>query len=461
MVSAAELRRITAFSDLPDNQIDWFLSHAEEMVLQAGESFVRQGDPPAWMFIFLEGAFQWRGEFGGDTVVMPANAGEISGVYPFSRMKKFTVGGRALSDGRLLRFPASLFPELVQKMPELTTSLVAMMSERVKEGTRIEQQHDRLVSLGKLAGGLAHELNNPAAAAMRATRQLEGMLEKLRNTSFELGRGSIGDAQQAEIGRIEAGFTQTNVSPPDPVSLSDLEDRLTTVLHPHAQQDTGELSATLAGCNMQPEALASLLAKLDSATAKAAVARIAASAESAVLLNVIRNSTSRISELVQTIREYTYLDQARLQDVDIVKSLETTLTILNHELSNGIGVRREYQPVPLLVDSFGSELNQVWTNLIQNAVDAMAGKGELRVRTFREDHFVVVEIGDNGPGIAPEVRSHIFEPFFTTKGVGEGTGLGLDTAQRIVRKHRGDIQVSSVPGDTRFQVWLPLAESVT
>ena len=461
MVSAAELRRITAFSDLPDNQIDWFLSHAEEVVIQAGENFVRQGDPPAWMFVFLEGAFQWRGEFGGDTVVMPANAGEISGVYPFSRMKKFTVGGRALSDGRLLRFPVSLFPELVQKMPELTTSLVAMMSERVREGTRIEQQHDRLVSLGKLAGGLAHELNNPAAAAMRATRQLEGMLAKLRNTSFALGRGGIGDAQQAEIARIEAGFTQTNVSPPDPVSLSDLEDRLNRLLHSHAHEDTGELSATLAGCNMQPEVLASLLAKLDSATAQAALARIAASAESAVLLNVIRNSTSRISELVQTIREYTYLDQARLQDVDIVKSLETTLTILNHELSNGISVRREYQPVPLLVDSFGSELNQVWTNLIQNAVDAMAGKGELRVRTFREDHFVVVEIGDNGPGIAPEVRSHIFEPFFTTKGVGEGTGLGLDTAQRIVKKHRGDIHVSSVPGDTRFQVWLPLAESVS
>ena len=461
MVSAAELRRITAFSDLPDNQIDWFLSHAEVVVIQAGENFVRQGDPPSWMFVFLEGAYQWRGEFGGDTVVMPANAGEISGVYPFSRMKKFTVGGRALTDGRLLRFPASLFPELVQKMPELTTSLVALMSERVREGTRIEQQHDRLVSLGKLAGGLAHELNNPAAAAMRATRQLEGMLAKLRNTSFALGRGSIGDAQQAEIARIEAGFTQTNVSPPDPVSLSDLEDRLNRLLHSHAHEDTGELSATLAGCNMQPEVLASLLAKLDSATAQAAIARIAASAESAVLLNVIRNSTSRISELVQTIREYTYLDQARLQDVDIVKSLETTLTILNHELQNGIHVRREYQPVPLLVDSFGSELNQVWTNLLQNAVDAMAGKGELRVRTFREDHFVVVEIGDNGPGIAPEVRSHIFEPFFTTKGVGEGTGLGLDTAQRIVRKHRGDIHVSSVPGDTRFQVWLPLAESVS
>jgi signal transduction histidine kinase len=178
-------------------------------------------------------------------------------------------------------------------------------------------------------------------------------------------------------------------------------------------------------------------------------------------LSVIENSTSRISELVQTIKEYTYLDEAPVQDVDIVRSLETTLTILNHELRNGIIVQREYQPVPLLVDSFGSELNQVWTNLIQNAIDAMVGKGELRIRTFREEQYVVVEIGDNGLGIALEVRSHIFEPFFTTKGVGEGTGLGLDTVQRIVRKHKGDIHVSSTPGDTRFQVWLPVAESVT
>src|SRR6201992_2406741 len=164
MVSAVELRSVAAFADLPDSQIDWFLNHAEEMVLPAGENFVRQGDPPDWMFVFLEGTFQWRGEFGGDTVVLPAKAGEINGVYPFSRMKKFTVSGRALSEGRLLRFPVSLFPERVQQMPELTNTLVAMMSDRVREGTRIEQQHDRLVSLGKLAGGLAHELNNPAAA---------------------------------------------------------------------------------------------------------------------------------------------------------------------------------------------------------------------------------------------------------------------------------------------------------
>lgn len=150
------------------------------------------------------------------------------------------------------------------------------------------------------------------------------------------------------------------------------------------------------------------------------------------------------------------MDQAPVQKVDVVKSMETTLTILNHKLKHGVTVERSYQPVPLLVDSFGSELNQVWTNIIDNAIDAMNGKGMLRLRIYRDDACVVVEIGDNGPGIPPNIQPHIFEPFFTTKGVGQGTGLGLDTVQRIVRKHKGSVQVNSQPGDTRFQIFLPI-----
>jgi signal transduction histidine kinase len=202
-----------------------------------------------------------------------------------------------------------------------------------------------------------------------------------------------------------------------------------------------------------------LFAALDAGTARAALVRIAASVEIANLLNEIESSTSRISDLVGAIKEYTHMDQAPVQNVDVVKSLETTLTIMNYKLKRGVVVQRDYQRTPLLVNSFGSELNQVWTNIIDNAIDAMGGRGELRVRTYRDDDCVVVEIGDNGPGISPEVEAHIFEPFFTTKGVGEGTGLGLDTVQRIVRKHRGSIQVDSKPGDTRFQVRLPLAET--
>ncbi|PYX21438.1 MAG: hypothetical protein DMG87_09180, partial [Acidobacteria bacterium] len=231
------------------------------------------------------------------------------------------------------------------------------------------------------------------------------------------------------------------------------------LLRSHGQNDLWQLAAALARRGIKPAVLESLFATLEAGTARAALVRIAASVEVANLLNEIESSTSRISDLVRAIKEYTYMDQGPVQNVDIVKSLETTLTILNHKLKHGVAVQRDYQRVPFLVNSFGSELNQVWTNLIDNAIDAMGGKGELRVRTYREDTCVVVEIGDNGPGISPEVKPHIFEPFFTTKGVGEGTGLGLDTVQRIVKKHRGNIQVNSKPGDTRFQVWLPLAEA--
>ena len=458
MIAKSELVQVPAFADLPDDQITWFLSQSQEMHLKAGDTYVRQGDPADSMFVILEGQFQWRGEFGGETVVLSGKPGDVTGVLPFSRMKQFTVSGRAMTDGRVLKFPTSLFSELVQKMPELTTRLVGLMSDRIREATRFEQQRDRLASLGKLSAGLAHELNNPASAAKRATSQLRDILKKIRDASLELGRRDLTSVQKSEIERLEASFTQRDVVPPDALTTSDLEDQIDSLLRSHGQNDLWQLAAALARRNIKPEALESLFANLDGDTARAALVRIAASAEVASLLHEIESSTSRISDLVGAIKQYTYMDQAPLQNVDIVKSLETTLTILNHKLKQGIVVQRDYQRVPFLVNSFGSELNQVWTNIIDNAIDAMQGKGELRVRTYREDSCVVVEIGDNGPGISAEVKPHIFEPFFTTKGVGEGTGLGLDTVQRVVRKHRGSIQVSSKPGDTRFQVWLPLAE---
>jgi signal transduction histidine kinase len=457
MIAKSELLRVPAFADLPDDQIIWFLSQSQEIHLKAGDTYVRQGDPADAMFVILEGQFQWRGEFGGETVVLAGKPGDVTGVLPFSRMKQFTVSGRAVTDGRVLKFPTSLFSELVQKMPELTTRLVGLMSDRIREATRFEQQRDRLASLGKLSAGLAHELNNPASAAKRATSQLRDILKKIRDASLELGRRDLTSVQKSEIERLEASFTQQDVVPPDALTTSDLEDQIDSLLRSHGQNDLWQLAADLARRNIKPEVLESLFANLDGDTARAALVRIAASAEVASLLHEIESSTSRISDLVGAIKEYTYMDQAPVQNVDIVKSLETTLTILNHKLKQGVVVQRDYQRVPFLVNSFGSELNQVWTNIIDNAIDAMRGKGELRVRTYREDSCVVVEIGDNGPGISPEVKPHIFEPFFTTKGVGQGTGLGLDTAQRVVKKHRGNIQVSSKPGDTRFQVWLPLA----
>src|SRR5258708_534907 len=357
MTETSELTRVPVFAGLPDDQVLWFIDQTTELRLQPNETFMREDEPADAMFVVLEGMLQGKGDIGGDSVVVPMDAGIVTGMLPFSRMTKWTLTGTAITSSRLLRFPSAQFPELVQKIPLLAQRLVGVMSDRIREATRIEQQRDRLASLGKLSAGLAHELNNPASAAKRATSQLRDILKKIKNPSLELGKRDLTSAQKAEIEKLETSFTQ--------------------------------------------------------------------------------------------------------QNVDIVKSLEITLTILNHKLKQGVAVRRDYQRVPLLVNSFGSELNQVWTNIIDNAIDAMGGKGELRVRTYRDDGCVVVEIGDNGPGISPEIKPHIFEPFFTTKAVGDGPCVGLDTTQRIVKKHRGNVQVSSKPGDTRFQVWLPVAEAST
>jgi signal transduction histidine kinase len=461
MVDKSELLRVPAFADLPDDQLDWFLSQSQELNLKAGEVYAQQGTPADAMFVILAGQLQGRGERGGETFIFDLEPGEVTGILPFSRMKTFTVSGRALTESRALRFPASLFPQLVQKMPELTQRLVGLMSDRIREVTRLEQQQDRLASLGKLSAGLAHELNNPASAAKRAASQFRHMLKKIRDASLELGKRDLTPAQKAEIEKLETSFTQPDIVPPDALTVADLEDQIDSLLRSHGQSDLWMLAAGLARRNIKPEVVESLFSNLEGATARAALVRISASVEIASLVHEIESSTSRISDLVCAIKEYTHMDQAPVQNVDIVKSLETTLTILNHKLKHGVVVERDYQPVPLLVNSFGSELNQVWTNIIDNAIDAMHGKGELRIRTYRDDGCVVVEIGDNGPGIPDEVQPHIFEPFFTTKGVGEGTGLGLDTVQRIVKKHRGNIQVNSKPGETRFQIWLPLPGAPT
>ncbi len=457
MVDKSELRRVQEFADLPDDQLDWFLSQTQELRLKSGDVYSREGDPADAMFVVLEGHLQGRGELAGETFVFDLEPGDVTGVLPFSRMKQFTVSGRAIADSRALRFPASMFPELVQKMPVLTQRLVGLMSDRIRETTRLEQQRDRLASLGKLSAGLAHELNNPASAAKRAASQMSTILKKIRDASLELGKRDLSPTQKAEIEKMEASFTQPDVIPPDPLTISDLEDQIDSLLRSHGQNDLWMLAAGLARRNVKPELVESLFATLDADTARAALVRIAASVEIASLLHEIESSTSRISDLVGAIKEYTHMDQAPVLNVDVVKSLETTLTILNHKLKQGVAVQRDYQGVPLLVNSFGSELNQVWTNIIDNAIDSMHGRGELRIRTYRDDDCAVVEIVDNGPGIPEEVQPHIFEPFFTTKGVGEGTGLGLDTVQRIVKKHRGNIQVSSKPGETRFQVRLPLS----
>src|SRR5262249_32137481 len=277
MVGASELRRIPVFTDLPDDQIAWFLGQSEEVALKPDDIYVHVGDPADAMIVVLEGQLQVRGELGGETFTVSVKPGEVTGLLPFSRMKQSPVTGRAITSGRMLRFPAALFPELIQRMPELTKRLVGLMSDRIREVTRMEQQRDRLAALGKLSAGLAHELNNPASAARRATSQLRALLQQIKDASHELGRRELTSAHRAEIEKLERSLIFSDQPPPDTLTVSALEDQLDALLRSHGQNDLWQMAAALARKGAKPEVLEGLFASLGADTARAALVRISAS----------------------------------------------------------------------------------------------------------------------------------------------------------------------------------------
>jgi signal transduction histidine kinase len=452
-VSRDELRKVAVFQDLPGEQLDWFLERATEVRLAPGEMYVRKGDPADKMMVLLEGELQVRIE-GPNENVFTIHAGSVSGVLPYSRMTVFPGTGVAFQPSRILTFPSALFDELLSHLPELGRRLVATMVDRAREATRGEQQRDRLAALGKLSAGLAHELNNPAAAARRTAQQLRNAVSEFRGSVSKLEGIQLTDNERSVIEAFELSCCDA-APEADVLKASQLQDEIEVVLHQHGIDDGWQYASALVESGVQPQPLKLMLGGVRRNVAEPALKRVSALVEINGLLAELENSTSKISDLVRAIKEYSYMDQAPVQDVDLTKGLEDTLTIMAHKLKKAMSIKRDYYPTPLLVNSYGSELNQVWTNIIDNAVDAMHGDGELRIRTFLEGDCAVVEIGDSGPGIPADIQSRIFEPFFTTKGVGEGTGLGLDTSLRIVRKHRGSIHVTSTPGDTRFQVRLP------
>jgi signal transduction histidine kinase len=365
---------------------------------------------------------------------------------------------RAVQPAWLLGLNKDHFDEMLQRIPELLPRLIGVMADRIREYSRAEQQRDKLSALGKLSAGLAHELNNPASAARRAAEGLRESMLELRQTNKLLDDDSLSCAERSALASFEENLLDQLSSKPqlDALEQSDLEQELASWLNRRNIANASHLASGLVEAGVDRAALDKLGAQYRDVVLSHILARIVSSVSSERLTREIETSTGRISELVRAIKEYTYMDQAPEQEVDVHRGIDSTLTMLKFRLKRGVDVKREYDPNRPRVFARGSELNQVWTNLIDNAIDAMGGKGELIIRTSRELDYIVVEIIDNGPGIPAAVQPHLFEPFFTTKGVGEGTGIGLDTVYRIVRGHHGEVSFESRPGRTSFQVRLPL-----
>jgi signal transduction histidine kinase len=449
------LRRVSALHGLSDSELEWLATHCEEVWYPSGGQIFREGEPATKMWFLLRGEVHFRRQQGGVGLFV-GRAGQITGLLPFSRMKTFGGYGFAAADVWGLQIDRAMFPEMLTAIPSMAQRCVSVLLDRVREMTRLEQQTEKLSALGKLAGNLAHELNNPASAAQRAAG---GMIEELNtygHQKFLLGSLCLDNAHLERVrawrNRMEE---QARVRPADSVTQAQREDQLQSWLREHNVGSNWQIVPDLAELGITAENLNELSDLLGGEHLEIVLSQFASSTRTERMAHAMLDATSRIFDLIGAIKDYSWMDQAPIQEVDIPQSLETTLTMLQSRLEK-VQIERRYEPGLPRIAAYASELNQVWMALLENAVDAMQDKGKLTLGVHLSGEFVVTEIWDNGPGIPEDIQGRIFEPFFTTKTTGSGLGLGLDTAQRIVRQHRGYIHVKSEPGNTCFEVRLPV-----
>ncbi|QLQ34983.1 ATP-binding protein [Micromonospora robiginosa] len=460
-----ELRQLFLFESLTPEQLAHLAEHGRVEHRGAGEAVYVEGEPASCFFVLLDGTVAMHQRVQGDEVEVSRT--DKRGVYGGAMQayigdpaeQRYRNSLRAVTDCAVFAVPAAIIADAMRAWFPMATHLLEGLFVGMRNTQTIVGERERLLALGALSAGLTHELNNPAAAAVRATAALRGRVAKMRHKLAMIADGRLDGRRLHDLVALqeEAVKRAAAASPLSPLAASDAEDELGDWLDEHGVRGAWELAPTLVAGGIDSGWLAQVDAAVGGDDLESAVHWITYTIDTELLMGEIDDAVTRVSGLVGAAKQYSQLDRAPYQTVDVHDLLDATLVMLHAKVPSGVRVVKEYDRSLPTVPAYAAELNQVWTNLIDNALGAMAGEGTLTVRTGRTDDSLTVEIRDTGAGIPPEVRPRIFEPFFTTKAVGEGTGLGLDISYRIVvNKHHGDIRVRSEPGDTRFTVLLPL-----
>ncbi|UCH59786.1 MAG: CoA-binding protein [Anaerolineales bacterium] len=453
------LRKVPLFADLPDEDLDRLCQMVTEVRLQAGDELFAEGSPGNRAFVIQEGEIEILKSSGGRNVqIALRKPGEVIGEMSLLESAPRFASGRARTDSLLLAIGHEQLNNLLNTSPSAARAMLHTITARLRSTELVLRQSEKMAQLGTLTAGIAHELNNPAAAAGRGAQQLKTIFAQYQQASQDLYHRQFSPVQTEAIESLDSLVRSRAAKPADVDTLtrSDREEEAENWLEDLGIEEPWNYAPVMVNLGYPEEDIRSWLAKFQGEVLEAVLQWLEANLSTYTLLEEISQGASRIGEIVKSLKSYVYLDQAPVQEVDIHEGLDNTLVMLRSKLKTGINVRREYTKNLPRIQAYGSELNQVWTNLIDNAIDAMEGNGELILRTALENDNVIVEIQDNGPGIPQEIQTKLFSPFFTTKPVGKGTGLGLNISYNIIQKHAGEIKLYSRPGKTCFTVILPI-----